>query len=1124
MLAQRFKKNSIPIDLRLRSSCGIKALSTTDITYCRECTSAQISSPGTTISLVECFKSEPLCGSARFSPILDVDSSFGRRLTHVIESPPILHSESRSAKPYFPESPSLSEQNQSAFRENQARKEFLKLEVEHMRLLLEHVRLAKELDKEDMLIHHVEEVPALDEKSYSSVCADHDDSSLVMHSESSSEEPQTAVASTDMATTQLVSSGQDHTKADTMPYYDITRSSLYNPSADYASFFDRPVVLHTFNLGHGMRYTAKLYPWYHLVVQPPVRNKMSLFAFFRANIEVEFLVNGGPTYFGHLLVSYTPKNYERNVATHAEVAGSQEVGDFDLVQHSQRQHIWLDPTTSSGGTMVLPFINDVDYLQHSKSGDTNAQADLKQALKDFGVLTLKSAAPLQCTSTVSSSHPHHMTITVLARFRNMELVSPTDQMPLSESSDEYGQGIVSKPASAIARAMGHLSIIPEIAPLAMGASAIAAGVSGIATYFGFCRPINLDPVRKYRPQCMGMLANAEIEEATEKLTFDPKQGVSHDPGICGEMQSGDDLDILSFCQRESLVGSFRWAGNNSPGTKLFSKEVNPTIFRKIRFTGGQGEGRPDHAAYQMTPMCMASQLFRFWRGGITYRFVVQASAYHRGRLLFMYRPMGNLPSTMEGVNLMEYQSRIVDISENREFEITVHWQQAEPFRNIRAIGAGVGTENSTKVCFAPDSLNKGVGEAQDIESWNPLEDETNGQFAIYVLNDLTSLDITDSNFSLNILWFAKAAPDFEVGVASAANTSRLSMQPPLPSSKKYLHNQRLQSEASIDGPSALSTTSLVLDPVGVPTPCDSRNLVFFGETFTNFRHMFKRYVKWGVHIPVSFEGAQDADDMIAKTGATEFHLRLPAFPPRYGRVLRPNSGNSDGLMVMRETAKSQTNEGAATGPTDANINPFANPPWVYLSTAFLGRRGGIRWKFALYNTDSYASDPCVMSARHIVNDSRDAINNRADKYSCHLFSMGGGHADTSIKYGTQGLLNTNDGRTNTGFMVQKELTISNNTKNSYSGMAITHCHVNPCLEIEIPFYRKTRYVETALDVRQADTMKQAVSVEVYYNYIGNSVNVGTQYGCTSYCATGEDFSLLKFVNCPTFYYYAIDAP
>merc|ERR1712110_1346392 len=118
-------------------------------------------------------------------------------------------------------------------------------------------------------------------------------------------------------------------------------------------------------------------------------------------------------------------------------------------------------------------------------------------------------------------------------------------------------GIISKPASAIARAMGQLTIIPEIAPLAMGASAIASGISGIATYFGYCRPINLDPVRKYRPQAMGMMANSEIEEATEKLTFDPKQGVSHDPSICGEASRADNMDILSFCQRESLVGSFR---------------------------------------------------------------------------------------------------------------------------------------------------------------------------------------------------------------------------------------------------------------------------------------------------------------------------------------------------------------------------------------------------------------------------------------------------------------------------------------------------------------------------------------------------------------------------------------
>lgn len=253
-----------------------------------------------------------------------------------------------------------------------------------------------------------------------------------------------------------------------------------------------------------------------------------------------------------------------------------------------------------------------------------------------------------------------------------------------------------------------------------------------------------------------------------------------------------------------------------------------------------------------------------------------------------------------------------------------------------------------------------------------------------------------------------------------------------------------------------------------------------------------------------------------------FHLRLPAFPVKYGRV-PVKAGQRDGIMVLRNSRKSQTNEGKLSTASgflvDQCFNPFPDPPWVYLSSAFLGRRGGIRWKFALAQVSS--SNPCVLTARHIVNDPVAEINPAADKYCCQLVPMGPGDTDRIADYGSQGSYTELAGRINTGWGTQIELVKSNNGKNSFTGTSATYTSVNPTLEIEIPFYRKTRYTECAQDVEMRSATKQVVSVETYYDVKGKSATDVYQRGLTSYVATGEDFSLLKFVNCPNVYFYKL---
>ena len=120
----------------------------------------------------------------------------------------------------------------------------------------------------------------------------------------------------------------------------------------------------------------------------------------------------------------------------------------------------------------------------------------------------------------------------MAWMSDVELAGPTTRGVLSQSgnmmNDEYGKGIISRPAKAIARWAGKLKTVPEIGPYATATSMAAAGVGQLAELWGFSRPINLAPTARYKHQMFGMLANSSIDEPVEKLSYDPKQELTVD--------------------------------------------------------------------------------------------------------------------------------------------------------------------------------------------------------------------------------------------------------------------------------------------------------------------------------------------------------------------------------------------------------------------------------------------------------------------------------------------------------------------------------------------------------------------------------------------------------------------
>jgi hypothetical protein len=322
---------------------------------------------------------------------------------------------------------------------------------------------------------------------------------------------------------------------------------------------------------------------------------------------VKFVLNGNGFYYGRAIASYLPLHnadtFTKDRAFFIE----------DVVAASQRPHIYLDPTNSQGGSMCLPFIWPNNAL------------DIPEAeWDDMGDIIIHGMQNLKHANDASGS----VTVSVFAWAEDVHLSIPTANEPgalspqagelyVPQAGDEYGQGMISKPANAIAKAMGALSAIPAISPYARATEIAASAVSKVASAFGFSRPTSMEEIAPYKPTFLGNMANANVTDTSNKLTFDVKQELTVDTRTMG-LDGTDEMTIKSLGARESFLTQFSWPVSAASETLLWNSEVNPVIWNELD-QGGEIE-------YHMPACCFAALPFRSWRG--TMNFVSRLFVLH----------------------------------------------------------------------------------------------------------------------------------------------------------------------------------------------------------------------------------------------------------------------------------------------------------------------------------------------------------------------------------------------------------------------------------------------------------------------------------------------------------------
>lgn len=656
--------------------------------------------------------------------------------------------------------------------------------------------------------------------------------------------------------------------------------------ATLEEFFSRPVRIYTFTWTPSTPVYEYIDPWNLFYTNERVVNRINNYNLLRSKLHVKVVLNGNGFYYGRLLCCYLPRP--------SEIFGSplpRGTVAQDLIQMSQLPHIYLDPTTSQGGQLELPFFCPNNAINIPV-------ADFDQ----MGVLIFRDLTILQHANGGTAP----ITVSIFAWATEVSLSIPTSAscgLIVPQMGDEYGTGPISKPAFSIARAAGALAKIPSIAPYAKATQMAANATGSIASIFGYSRATQEEPSRTIKPEYVGVLANTNTPDNATKLTLDCKQEVTLDPRVVG-LDSADEMSILSLSKRESFLTSFSWDGSDAIDTFLYAKQVTPVSFD----TYSSGLTQELH----LTPCAFAANPFSYWRGTMRFRFQIVASAFHKGRIKVVYDPYLLIAASAGEYNVN--YAHVCDIAGERDFTLEFGWGQNTSWLPIQSLNDALAYYPAGVTYSYLTTPSPTIG--------------ANGAFSVIVVNELTSANADIPNIVINV--FVSTGDDFEVCVPNCDHMNGLSWSPGVFSGggggpgdvvkRPPLVAQMGEEADPVDTTTESSPTMpSSTDTLAPKLPMDHTLDVFFGDPVVSFRQCLKRYQfsrAWQPH----YSGT---------SGYLWWRLvcpDVPLFPGAVGAAL--DSGLDD-----------------SASPTPWNYVKCTL--LNYLLPAYAARRGGLRWKYHL---------------------------------------------------------------------------------------------------------------------------------------------------------------------------------
>lgn len=469
------------------------------------------------------------------------------------------------------------------------------------------------------------------------------------------------------------------------------------------SYLKRPILITSVSIPLNTDYTATIRPWTLLFNNPTTRAKLRNFAYLRADIRLKLVISCSQFEFGTVMAGYVPMP-ESNTVANWYVSTASAAYRFQKLQYlSQHTGTALMRLHDNKPIeLVIPYISYAPIFRLFNIQSTAAIANYEDT-DQFGALVIMT---LNRVLSVNSTAPTAVSLNVYAHFENIDvgITTGTHSIITTESANEYRTGPIEKVTSAMADASKILADIPIIAPYARASGTVFKALSMLASLYGFSVPAVLPSLNRpshMRPDAFSNSVTSIGYFTGKKMSLDPQQEITVDPRIVGVEE--DELSISAIASKWGLLDSFTWDVTSTPmSTVLWKANVTPSV----NFVGPIALTR---AFIQPTPLAYAAKPFARWHGSISYKFVINKSFFHKGKIAVIMDPNAIQNALISSVlHLNKQYMLVVDIQETDTFEICVpfsfprYWANAatETTSN-RSMG---GTYSATAALGDPESM------------------------------------------------------------------------------------------------------------------------------------------------------------------------------------------------------------------------------------------------------------------------------------------------------------------------------------------------------------------------------------------------------------------------------------
>lgn len=851
-------------------------------------------------------------------------------------------------------------------------------------------------------------------------------------------------------------------------FHDSTYDNATQAKSDLGGFLSRPVRILEFQWQVGVTFPSFIIsPWALFLANPRIAEKIATYKLLNATLKIKLMLNGSPFHYGRVFVGLRPTAFTNNtynalpedlVSTINYTTGGIPFSWTSQKNfYSQRPHVLLNPAKNIPQEIHWPFFSSVDWIEVNNTQDHSR----------LGVLEFWELNQLQHANDATDP----VIITAYAWLEDVNLTGITDVVAQSSKPrrrkkspkktdqqknnvDEYdGQGVVSYPASVVESIATRLTDVPFIGKFARATSIGAGAVKNIASLFGFSNPAILDKQCFMTQQQLGRMPHTSGNDSIIKLSLDPKNELTIDPSTVG-LSGDDEMAFSKIAQREGLIHTFQWDNAFSLGQNhLWGCRIWPLLgpIEEIA-TDPVVEGSRWYA-----PCGFIAYPFEYWTGSLVFRVQIVCSAFHRGRIGVVYTPdVTGLATALTSYDSVEHFNYIIDISQETDVSFEINWSQPSTWAQLNK-----AAYTARDVVVGPDIQMVRPGGARI----------DNGRLDFYIITDLGS-PVTDSSIDVNI-WlsagdsFRVATPNTRIGQQSYSILGgEYELPTTIPAAQSSLpraqSNNAYTAQPNEDDPDQMSAYVLNGDSSGAD---NSEMLsVYMGEDIRSIRAMIKRYVPHAYWAKLYNNATSNSINFAS--------CIQPNFP--IGRAGGPYG--SSGLDYVT---------------TSADV-------WMtylrYYCQAFIGYRGGIRWKFVLNGQTQYS--PFELW----VNRSNDFDNNMSIEQYETL------HGDI------RGLnvLNIMD-TTNSDFLT--------NANGAAGVLAMPYTNTN-AISYELPYYHPTRYAE--IHCETSGTTNFDYNNGLWSNHGVTSMSSITGGTTTflqciyqrSYCAGAEDSSFFFFIGMP----------